>query len=144
MSNDECVRLYLRGQALRRKGKSYSYDGDVFYSYGHIIARRVAHDTYMIRRDGHSASTKRHVRKLMQEIPNNCQIVFDDWDGSALRDFEELHADMCIKLDYWMGIKDTAMRVPAVREADEEITLLERSLKALEDSEQEIKSYEAF
>ena len=144
MSNDECVRLYLRGHALRRKGKSYSYDGDVFYSYGHPIARRVANDTYLIRRDTYSASSKRHVRTLRQEIPDNCQIVFDDWDGDAIRDFEELRADMCIKLDHWHEVRRAAQRKPAIREADSEINLIERSLKVLESSEQEIREYATF
>ena len=142
MNQQSLIEGYLNNSGEgHRKTASCRYDRDTFYSYDHAICMRITANVYVLRRDSYSRTTVKHVNAGRREVPENCLIIADFWNGGDIAPvaFEDALRQHMIACDKESSKATTA---PDIRVGEVEVAIALRNLKIWKDNLQEIYEYE--
>jgi hypothetical protein len=133
MKAEQVAELFVEGHVEKKKAGTVRFEGRTYYSYHAPIGYRISDCLYLVKRDGYSPTTKRHVRQLISEIPRDMLVIYDKWDGYPVKDPQPIIEDL-LDLEYhWTEKLNNANRVPEIREAEYELGITQKSLDNLVD-----------
>lgn len=143
MRQTELIDKFIEGTKIKGSAGSCHFERDDFYSYAHKICRRIADNTYILRRDGYSQTTKQHVSKLQQALPGRRVIIDDEWTGDNVCP-DTLRNKLCERYEHWEQQLKEANKAAQYREAQHELDIVSNNLKVLATYYGEILAHETF